>query len=86
MSIVDLCYNLDAPENITIYGYENKQPIKVGTTVILTCVVTGGNPKANILWYKRDKKVILNKSFLEFLNFKRPSKENERMMVNVDVL
>lgn len=47
---------VDAPDSVMIYGYENKA-ISAGSTIVLTCVAMGGNPKADLTWYKGGKKV-----------------------------
>ncbi|GIY45712.1 nephrin [Caerostris extrusa] len=45
----------DPPSSPTISGYEKGKPIKAGDLQKLTCVSTGGNPPANLKWFKNDK-------------------------------
>lgn len=47
----------DPPDQVSIYGYDNTKPIPVGSTIVLTCVATGGNPKAVIKWERGSKTV-----------------------------
>ena len=48
-----LCYVVaDPPGMPVITGYENNQSVRVNDTVAMMCTSTGGNPVAQIAWYK----------------------------------
>lgn len=45
------------PESPTILGYEELSALKEGDLQRLTCVVLGGNPPANLKWYKGEREI-----------------------------
>ncbi|XP_023244216.1 synaptogenesis protein syg-2-like [Centruroides sculpturatus] len=45
------------PESLTILGYEELSELKQGDIQRLTCVALGGNPPANLKWYKGGREI-----------------------------
>ncbi|XP_067131657.1 synaptogenesis protein syg-2-like [Centruroides vittatus] len=45
------------PESPTILGYDEISILREGDLQHLTCVALGGNPPANLKWYKEDREV-----------------------------
>ncbi|GIY32873.1 nephrin [Caerostris darwini] len=54
------------PSSPTISGYEKGKPIKAGDLQKLSCVSTGGNPPANLKWFKNDKELSALRSSLQY--------------------
>ncbi|XP_023234570.1 synaptogenesis protein syg-2-like, partial [Centruroides sculpturatus] len=48
---------VDPPESPTILGYDEISILREGDLQHLTCVALGGNPPANLKWYKEDREV-----------------------------
>ncbi len=43
---------VDPPQNPEITGYNTGQVVKTGDTLELTCIARGGNPLAQVYWYR----------------------------------
>lgn len=48
---------VDPPGPPEISGYTNGQAIRAGDTLKLVCVSKGGNPLAQVIWFKNDQEV-----------------------------
>ena len=59
-------FSADPPGAPQIEGYNNKQPLKAGSTVTLVCVSRGGNPLATVTWYRNG--VRIDSSYTTVLN------------------
>jgi hypothetical protein len=50
--LVPLSLFPDPPGTPEIEGYQNNQIVKMGDTLMLKCISPGGNPLAQVYWYK----------------------------------
>ena len=48
----------DPPSNLSITGYTAGTSLRAGEYKKLDCVATGGNPVANLQWFKGEGKLI----------------------------
>ena len=54
---ISFLYILDPPGPPEISGYIEGETIRLGQTITLVCTAEGGNPLAEIIWYKNGIKV-----------------------------
>ena len=52
-----LCFFLDPPGAPEVSGYIEGETIRLGQTLTLVCTAKGGNPLAEITWYRNGIKV-----------------------------
>ena len=57
MVILTIFYISDPPGPPEISGYIEGETIRLGQTITLVCTAEGGNPLAEIIWYKNGIKV-----------------------------